>query len=48
MYYDNHVATQFRAWTVFVRSNIGVVGSNPTRGIDVYVRLLRLCCVVYR
>jgi hypothetical protein len=28
-----------KAWTVFVRSNSGIVGSNPTRGMDVCVRL---------
>jgi hypothetical protein len=33
------VGTQFNAWIVFARSNTGVVGSNPTRGMDVYVRL---------
>jgi hypothetical protein len=27
------------AWTLFARSNTGVVGSNSTRGIDVCVRL---------
>jgi hypothetical protein len=24
-----------KAWTVFARSNVGIVGSNPTRGMDV-------------
>jgi hypothetical protein len=24
-------------YTIFVRSNTGVVGSNPTRGMDAYV-----------
>jgi hypothetical protein len=33
------VAARFKAWTVFARSNTGVVGSNATRGIDVCVRL---------
>jgi hypothetical protein len=28
-----------KAWTVFARSNAGVVGSNPTGGMDVCVRL---------
>jgi hypothetical protein len=28
-----------KAWTVFTRSNAGIVGSNPSRGMDVYVRL---------
>jgi hypothetical protein len=31
------------AWAVFTRPNSGIVGSNPTRGMDVYVRLF---CVV--
>jgi hypothetical protein len=26
-----------KAWTIFARSNTGVVGSNPTQGIDVCV-----------
>jgi hypothetical protein len=26
-------------WTIFVRSNAGIVGSNPTKGMDFYVRL---------
>jgi hypothetical protein len=33
------VATLSKAWTVFVRSNTGVVCSNPTRGMDVYLHL---------
>jgi hypothetical protein len=34
------VAAQSKAWTVFARSNTGIVGSNPTWGMDVSVRLL--------
>jgi hypothetical protein len=34
------------AWTVFVRSDTGVVGLNPTRGMDVYLCLFCLCCPV--
>jgi hypothetical protein len=30
----------------FARSNAGVVGSNPTRGMDVYVRLFCVCAVL--
>jgi hypothetical protein len=26
-----------RAWTVFARSDAVIVGSNPTRGMDVYM-----------
>jgi hypothetical protein len=33
-----------KAWTVFTRSNAGVMGSNPNRGMDVCVRFF--CCVV--
>jgi hypothetical protein len=32
------VTARSKAWTVFVRSNAGIVGSNPTRGMDVFVR----------
>jgi hypothetical protein len=41
------VAPQSKAWTVFARSNTGIVGSNPIWGMDVYVRfILCLCCPV--
>jgi hypothetical protein len=30
-------ASRFKAWTVFARSNTAVVGSNPTRGMDICV-----------
>jgi hypothetical protein len=33
------VAARSKAWIVFVSSNTGIVGSNPTRGMDVCVRL---------
>jgi hypothetical protein len=33
------VAARSKAWTVFVRSNTGLVGSDPTRGMDVCLRL---------
>jgi hypothetical protein len=43
------VAARSKAWTVFARSNTGIVGSNPTTGIDVCVRLfcvrIVLCAV---
>jgi hypothetical protein len=32
--------------TVFARSNTGIVGSNPTRGMDVCVRLICLYVVL--
>jgi hypothetical protein len=28
-----------KEWNVFAHSNTGIVGSNPTRGMDVFVRL---------
>jgi hypothetical protein len=31
------VAARSKAWTIFVRSNAGIVGSNPTEGMDVCV-----------
>jgi hypothetical protein len=31
------VAARSKAWTVFARSNAGIVGSNPAQGIDVCV-----------
>jgi hypothetical protein len=40
------VTARFKAWTVFARSNAGIVGSNPTRGIDVCVRLFCVCVVL--
>jgi hypothetical protein len=33
------VAARSKGWTVFARSNAGVVGSNPTEGMDVCVRV---------
>jgi hypothetical protein len=40
------VAARSKAWTVFARSNAVVVGSNPTQGIDVCVRLFCICVVL--
>jgi hypothetical protein len=40
-----------KAYTVFARSDAGIVGSNPTQGMDVwyvYVFILCLCCSVFR
>jgi hypothetical protein len=47
IFYDYDIATWFhrpvtvdahsKAWTVFARSNAGIVGSNPTQGTDVCV-----------
>jgi hypothetical protein len=30
------VAERSKAWTVFTRSEAGIVGSNPTQGMDVW------------
>jgi hypothetical protein len=37
------VAAQSKAWTVFALSNAWIVGSNPTVGMDVCVRLFYVC-----
>jgi hypothetical protein len=42
------VAAQSKTWTVYARSNIGVIGSNPTRGLVVCAFILCLCCPAYR
>jgi hypothetical protein len=45
------VAERSKACTVFPRSEAGIVGSNPTQGMDVwyvYVFILSLCCPVFR
>jgi hypothetical protein len=39
------VAARSEAWTVFARSNTAVLGSIPTRGMDVCVRLVCVCAV---
>jgi hypothetical protein len=48
-YYQQPItmATRSKAWTVFNRSNTGIVDSNPTRGIDVCARLFCVCAVLY-
>jgi hypothetical protein len=40
-------AAQSKAWTVFTLSNAGIVGSNPTRCMDVCVRLFYVYVVMY-
>jgi hypothetical protein len=40
------VAPRSKAWTVFARSNAGIVVSNPTQGMDVCVRLFCVCAVL--
>jgi hypothetical protein len=41
------VAGRAKAWTVFARSNTGIVGSNPTQGMDVCLCLFCVCVVLY-
>jgi hypothetical protein len=40
------MATRSMAWTVFARSNTGVVGSNHNQGMNVCVRLFCICVVL--
>jgi hypothetical protein len=40
------VAARSQAWTVFARSNAGIVGSNPIQSMDVCVRLFCVCVVL--
>jgi hypothetical protein len=39
----DHVAARSKAWTAFARSNAGIVGSNPTQGMDICMRLFCVC-----
>jgi hypothetical protein len=41
------VATWSEAWTVLAHSNAGIVGSNPTQGMDVCVRLFWVSVVLH-
>jgi hypothetical protein len=40
------VAARSKAWTVFARSNTGIVGSNATRGMHVCVHSFCVCAVL--
>jgi hypothetical protein len=40
------VAAPSKVRTLFANSNAGIVGSNPTQGMDVFVRLFCLCSSV--
>jgi hypothetical protein len=40
------VAARPKAWTVFARSNTGVMDSNPTWGMVVCVRSFCVCALV--
>jgi hypothetical protein len=45
------VAARSKARTVFVGSDAGIMGSNPTQGMDVwcvYAFIMCLCCPVFR
>jgi hypothetical protein len=45
------VAEQSKAYPIFVRSETGIMGSNPTQVMDdyyMYVFILCLCCLVFR
>jgi hypothetical protein len=45
------VAAPSKAWTVFARSDTGIVGSNLAQGMDVWCAhayILCLCCPVFR
>jgi hypothetical protein len=39
------VAARSKAWTVFACSDAGIVGSNPTQGMDVWCVCMHLFCV---
>jgi hypothetical protein len=40
------VPAQSNTWNVFARSDAGIVGSDPTQGMDVCVRLSCVCVVL--
>jgi hypothetical protein len=40
------LAARSKAWAVFACLKTGIVGSNPTRGMDVCVRLFYVCVVL--
>jgi hypothetical protein len=40
------VAARYKIWFVFTRSNTGIVGWNPTWGMDVCVRLFCVSTVL--
>jgi hypothetical protein len=40
------VVARSKARTIFARAKTGILGSNPTRGIDVCVRLFCVCIVL--
>jgi hypothetical protein len=40
------VAARSKAWTVFARLNIGIMGSNLTQGMDICLHLFCVCVVL--
>jgi hypothetical protein len=40
------VAARSKAWTVFARSDAGMVGSNPTQGMDVWCVYVFILCLL--
>jgi hypothetical protein len=40
------VAERYEAWTVFARSEAGIMGSNPTEGMDVWCVYVLSCVLV--
>jgi hypothetical protein len=40
------VAARYKVWTVFPRSDADIVGSNPTRGMNVCVCVYSVCVVL--
>jgi hypothetical protein len=42
------VAVRSKAGNVFARSDTEIVGSSPTRGMDVCPRFFSICVVLYR
>jgi hypothetical protein len=42
------IAERSKASTVYDRLNIEIAVSNPTRGMDVCLRVSVLCCPVFR
>jgi hypothetical protein len=45
---SNTVTARSQAWTVFARSNVGIVGSNPIPGMYVGLRLFCVYVVALR
>jgi hypothetical protein len=51
LYFTAILSSTSKAWTIVARSDVGIVDSNPTQGMDiwcVYAFILYLCCPVFR